>query len=216
MRIHLESRLRLASRRLLTSALRATSQALNWTKMTVMAKPDGSQRTYTMRSLWSKGMFSTIRVITIICWCGGIFCTIVGISLILTSFNSKIKQPPSLIESALLLIAGVATLWLNWSTNGKVIVTRNGIKTRNYWSRSAQKDQVKQIDIVRSDFRRQLRTLPIVVLKDGRSFPLKPLAWSPPMAMTSTAEITLEGQQRMVDDIRGLLEVSGQNYHPDP
>ena len=134
-----------------------------------MAKFDGSRRTFTMRSLWSKGMSSTIRVVTVICWCGGIFCTIVGISLIVTSFNPKIRQPPSLIQSVLLLIAGVATLWLNCSTNGKVIVTPNGIKTRNYWNRSAQKDQVMQIDIVRSDFRGRERNYLLSYLKmEGR------------------------------------------------
>jgi len=94
------------------------------------------------------------------------------------------------------------------STND-VVVSATTIRSAGPPRRKVRVEDVESIDIVRRDFGKLLRVVPLMKMKDGKSIPLTPLAWSP---RTPTKSLSLERQEEIVTEIRGLLSVGGVNY----
>ena len=120
------------------------------------------------------------------------------------------KGAPSIGYAVVFIILGVATLGAGtlMSTND-VVVSATTIRSAGPPRRKVRVEDVESIDIVRRDFGKLLRVVPLMKMKDGKSIPLTPLAWSP---RTPTKSLSLERQEEIVTEIRGLLSVGGVNY----
>lgn len=102
---------------------------------------------------------------------------------------------------------------MTWSA---VYVSHDGISTTRNVPHRARRQQIESIDICRSDFGKIEQVLPIVRLRDNRSFKLFPLCLSSGQRIApqhaGEREELLARQLQIVQEIRGRLGVGGQNY----
>ena len=180
--------------------------------MVLMATRGDDQHSYWMREFWPRSFRTTMKIVELVVITAGLFLVLGGIAATFAHLDSAIKQPAPYPFCAFMIVSGMACVWLWRGVRGKVVVNNGWIRVQNFRLRKVRIDQVFRIDILRSDFRGKERALPTVILKDGGSFRMIPLSWSPPSDIPSTSQITLLNRQMLVDQIRSLLKVSGANY----
>lgn len=118
---------------------------------------------------------------------------------------------------AIALAGGIVTLWagivMTWSA---VYVSHSRISTTRNLPHRAKREQIESIDTCRSDFGKIKQVLPIVRLKNGKSFKLLPLCLSSGQRIApqfqEEREHMLNRQREIVEEIRSLLAVGGQDY----
>jgi hypothetical protein len=134
---------------------------------------------------------------------------IVGFTFLITTLSGVRGAPPygagiiSIVGGVLALFAGTLM-----ATND-VVVSSTMVRSAGPPCRRAKRANVDSIDIVRRDLGKLFRTVPIMKMKDGRTIPLTPLAWSP---RRPTNSLSLAQQEEIVSEIRGLIGVGGLNY----
>jgi hypothetical protein len=118
------------------------------------------------------------------------------------------------------VIAGIGALWAgSVMTWGRVYVDSNRILTMTNRPHRATRDQIASIDVCRSDFGKMKQVLPVVRLKDGKSFKLPPLCVSgvvgyTPQTPEQPAQM-LSQQGTKVCEIQSLLGVGGTDCAGD-
>jgi len=118
------------------------------------------------------------------------------------------------------VFAGIATLWAgSVMTWGRVYVNSNRLLTMTNRPHRATRDHIASIDVCRSDLGKLKQVLPVVRLKDGKSFKLPPLCVSPVVGYTrQTPEqqaLMMSQQGNYVREIRSMLGVGGSDYAGD-
>jgi hypothetical protein len=138
-----------------------------------------------------------------------LICAAILIALGVFTAVSKPKHgsyPLTLPISA--IAGGMATLWANDVTQGRVTVTPDKIRTRNITRRAATKAEINSIDIVHWGIGKTAESVPNVTLKSGGSFVLRPLAWSDHLE-NSQPGWTERKQRDIVRSLREALGVGG-------
>ena len=124
-------------------------------------------------------------------------------------------------QGVIIFLGGVLGLWAGTvMTWGRVYVNANRLATMQVRPHGARPGEIASIDVRRSDFGKIKRVLPIVRLKNGRSFNLLPLAVSSVVGYTRQTEdqqaIMLSQQEALVREIRLSLGVGGEDYARNP
>jgi hypothetical protein len=171
------------------------------------------------RHLYCFSPASSQKLLKILGWldlfCGALVL-LAGLGLTIAAINPGSSSGPPLYAGLICLVGALLALWAGLvMAFGRVVVTPDRLRAMNLWWRSANRDQIDRIDLVRSDFGALKRVLPIVVLKDGRSFRLLRLAWPFRGRGGDKSGLTPEHQQELVAEIRTILGVGGSNF-PNP
>lgn len=114
--------------------------------------------------------------------------------------------PVSLLISSFL--GGALCFWAHDFGQGRVVVTPDGIKTRNLARRSVRKVNIDSLDIVHSPLGKDENAIPTLFLKDGKAIVLLPLEWSEQVG-SEQPNWTFYKQQEIVHEIRKVLGVQG-------
>ena len=102
--------------------------------------------------------------------------------------------------------SGLLMLW------GRVRVSAGWVSSGSLWFRRWPREEVQAVDVRRKDFGRLPRTVPYLVLRDGRNCPLFPLARSATRPTGFRASLVArESQQQLVDELRLELGVGGSD-----
>ena len=142
---------------------------------------------------------------------GGALIVLAGLGFVFTDFSGARGAPP-FGYGIVFLIGGISYLYVGrlMATND-VVVTSTTIRSAGPPRRSVKREDVVSIDIVRKDFGNLKRVVPMLILRNGATVPLTPLAWSP-SPWRPTANLTLARQHGIIAEIRELLNVEGVDY----
>lgn len=125
-------------------------------------------------------------------------------------------------QGALAFLGGLLALWAgSVMTWGRVYVNGDRLATMQNWPHRAKRGDIVSIDVCRSDFGKIKQVLPIVRLKDGKTFKLPPLCVSAigPGCVAQSEEQqsqALKRQEMLVGEIRSSLGVGGLDYVQEP
>jgi len=117
-------------------------------------------------------------------------------------------------QGAAILVAVPIFVWagtvMTWS---RVYLTPDRLSTMTARPHRARREEIASIDVRRIDFGKIPRVLPVVRLKDGRSFKLLPLAASAVVGYSRQSDEEQTRARRrqaaMVEEIRASLGVGG-------
>jgi hypothetical protein len=150
-------------------------------------------------------LMSTLRVVLLVF---GVFLLLLTLEASLTTSDSGSQW--TWVDSVIGFLGVIVIAWTGYFGFGKVFASRSSIDSQNLWRRSARKDDIERIDIVPTHFGRRLNYVPIVVLKTGKSFQLRPLTWRTPV-LANNPGWTLDRQREIVHELRTLLSTGGQD-----
>jgi len=160
---------------------------------------------YSRTQYFSRATVRLFRFLRILIICSGLILLVLGIVTIFVSTRHG-TFPVSLLISSFL--GGAICLWAYDFGQGRVVVTPEGIKTRNLARKTVRKVNIESLDIVHSPLGKDETTIPTLHLKDGKVIVLLPLEWSEKVG-SEQPNWTYYKQQEIVHEIRKVLGVQG-------
>lgn|GEM_PF-2204806 len=179
---------------------------------------DEQRAIYTLNS---RKAFNTLRT------CGIIIDLTIGIPLTLLAIGQGVGAvaepvtrdlssiPLEAVKVGLIIgFCGLVTLWA-----GQAMLF-SSVNLSRHWLSSGgdllfqrwRPEEIVANDIRQHNFGRSARTVPFVVLRDGKSYPLMALAGGLP-GIGAPAVASGESQQAAVDELRSSLGVGGSDLH---
>ena len=159
---------------------------------------------------------TVLRIVGTIDLIVGILLLLVGAAFVVSYFAPGKGTPPPITDGFIFALFGIVAIWTGVAMAfGGVVVTSSKITTWAVLPHSSSKDDISQIDVVRSDFGHAERVLPVVIRKDGTELKLVPLAWPYRghwYRKSDKAALTLDHQAKLVSEIRNTLGVGGDHY----
>jgi hypothetical protein len=171
-----------------------------------MANQEGSPTEFNAIRFFAPKRIRLLRVLRNLIACFGVFLILLGF----LAFGEQNQGLSPVTLSVICFIFGVAVIWLSVCLLGTVQVSRTKIKSQNLLRRSADVDDIEKLDIVRSRWGRQSLLVPVVVRKNGKSFPLRPLVWREQL-LARNPGWTPQKQVEVIHEIRESIRVSGQD-----
>lgn len=170
------------------------------------------RKLYAMRP---PGATRALRILGVIDLVGGLVVLLTGAAFIISDVAPGKGTPPPIYLGVILILLGLAVGWAGLMMGfAGVVVTSSKITTIAALPHSIGREDIDQISVVRSDFGRLERVLPVVVRKGSTDVKLVPLAWPyrGHFPGSGKAGLTLDYQATLVKEIRRKLGVGGDDY----
>jgi hypothetical protein len=176
-----------------------------------MARQKDDRRTFSAISSFSEGKVKLLNTLRVTLMVLGVVLLLLTLDASLTTSHSGPQWAWG--DSVTCILAAIVIAWVCYFGFGKVFVSGSSVKSQNLWRRSAKKDDIERIDIITTYFGRRLNYVPIVVLKTGKSFQLRPLTWRTPV-LANNPGWTVDRQREIVHELRTLLSTDGKDGVP--
>jgi hypothetical protein len=180
---------------------------------------------YTHKPARSVAILRVCGVIDLVC---GVPLTLAAIGLLIagvvTVLSGKANSiaPGAVVVGVILIVCGPLILWAAMiMLLGRVKLTNTTLSCGGTTFRRWNREDIVAVDIRQKNFGRMPRTVPFVVRRDGRSFPLMPLASNSPqgsgipnpnpLSGLLTGPSTAKTQKEVVDDLRAALRIGGSD-----